>query len=146
MTKYERLKLTDLQRQTMLPSVFHEIGQSKGRTNYVLLMRMPLNMDRIRVDFGVELNGDQEFQHYFLYDIDNEVVGSYLSVRTKFSRANPISVSRVLNSVEPCSMVSTLAGASGGIYIFSDGQGNCMALAESSGDPDNPLVVKGKDK
>lgn len=146
MTKLEKLKLTDLQRQTLLPSVFHEIGKGKGTTNYILLMRLPLDMDRLRVDFGVELNGDPEFKHYFLYDIDNEVVGSYLSVRTKFSRATPISVSRVLNSVDPCPMASTLAGASGGIHIFSDGHGTCMALAESSGDPDNPLVVKGKDK
>lgn len=146
MKKLERLKLTDLQCQTLLPGVFHVLGQSKGRTQYLILMRMPLVMDKLRVDFGVELNEDPEFQHYFVYDIDNEVIGSYLSVRTKFSKHTPITVSRVLNSVEPCSLVSTLANASGGIFLFSDGQGTCMALAESSGDPDNPLVVKGKEK
>lgn len=143
-TKSQYLKMTPEQLGMLRPNAFLKWDTSKGCHTFLILMRPPVNSSRLTVDTSIDLNNDASFRHHYVYDIDGTVVGSMLHVRVKFCQFTALSVSRVLIDGQTHDMRCLTGSAGGGLYMFSDGNGSCMALAESAAYPTSPLVVRDK--
>lgn len=122
---------------------FEMVGNYRGTLEFLILMREPLNAKRLTPDYTIDLNQNSEFQHFFVLDVDDSVVGSILRVRSKFANYSPLAVSRVLDNSTPTPTKCVTENASGGLYMFTDDQGSCLALAESAKTPISSLVITG---
>lgn len=138
------LKLTAEQEAALHPGVFILLDTSKGCHTFLILMRQPVNSKRLTVDTSIDLNNDPAFRQYYVSDVDEMVVGSLLRVRAKFCQHTALSVSRVLIDGNHHDMRCLTGAAGGGVYMFSDGNGSCMALSEYAAYPTSALVIRDK--
>lgn len=127
--------------QNAIPGIFYEIGASRGRREFIILLRNPFNADRLVLDTAVELNCDPEFKHHFINDVDGNVVGSRLDVRDKFINSSPLSVSRVLHHKEFIPFRCVTEQDSGGLFMFNNGAGSCLALSSWAQIPSSQLCI-----
>ena len=123
------------------PGVFYAHAKKAGYTDYVILMRNPYNRDRLLVDYRVDLNDYVEFQHYYIVDVDESVVGSLLRVRDKNTTADSLTVSRVLLHEDPIAFKCTAECEAGGVLMFTDGAGSYFALSAMSYLPSGKLCI-----
>ena len=124
-----------------VPGIFYETGAGRGRKEFIILLRNPFNSSRLELDTAVELNCDPDFKHYFINDVDGNVVGSLLDVRDKFLHVSPLTVSRVLNHKEFIPFRCMTEQDSGGLFMFNNGAGSCLALSSWAQLPTSPLCI-----
>lgn len=138
------LKLSADLEAALHPGSFILLDTSKGCHTFLILMRMPVNSKRLKVDTTIDLNNDPAFRQYYVTDVDDMVVGSLFRVRAKFCQHTALSVSRVLIDGNHHDMRCLTGSAGGGVYMFSDGNGSCMALSEYAAYPTSSLVIRDK--
>lgn len=143
-TKPKFLAFTETQVQSLRPGAFILLDTKAGCHSFLILMRMPVNSGRMTVDLTLDVNNNSEFRQYYVMDVDGSVVGSLLKVRAKFCKYTPLTVSRVVVSDIPLPMRCLTNSASGGLYMFTDGNGSCMALSEASSYPTSHLIIRDK--
>ena len=144
MKQHNYLKLSAEQLASLHSGSFILLETTKGCHTFLILMRPPVNSSRLTVDTSIDVNNDPEFRQHYVIDVDNIVVGSLLYVRAKFCEYSALTVSRVLIDGAHHDMRCLTGCAGGGLYMFSDGNGSCMALSEAAAYPSSPLVIRDK--
>jgi hypothetical protein len=59
---------------------FEMVGNYRGTLEFLILMREPLNAKRLTPDYTIDLNQNSEFQHFFVLDVDDSVVSTYIPI------------------------------------------------------------------
>ena len=121
---------------------FIDLGVVKGVRQVVIFSRAPISWSSVKVD-DLDLNHDPEFQHHYIQDASEQVIGSLLRVRNKMCKVTGSTVSRVFDG-DPAKFDIGISQHNCGMFMFCGPDGSRLALATSSHTPQSSLIIVDK--
>ena len=123
---------------------FIDLGATKGVRTIVIFSRPPISWSSVAVD-DIDLNHDPEFQHHYIQDASEQVIGSLFLVRNKLCKVTATTVSRVFDG-QPVKYDVGLSQHNCGAFCFRAPDGSTLALATSSHVPQSSLIIADKNE
>ena len=123
---------------------FIDLGVVKGVRSVVIFSRAPISWSSVVYD-NLDLNHDPEFQHHYIQDASEQVIGSLFLVRNKLCKVTATTVSRVFDG-PPVKYDVGLSQHNCGAFCFRAPDGSTLALATSSHVPQSSLIIADKNE